>query len=117
VSIIDPITHHVSPFGGFVSPGLGEALGVGVGVVSVGVGVGVGVGVRVDGVGFGVGLRVGVADLVTVADREGTGRADLAGTDGGRRVRVFVLAGRGSAVGVAVPLGTAISGGLAGASR
>lgn len=94
MSIIDPLALHVSSFGGSESPGSGEAVGVGVVGVVVGVGVGVGVGVRVlVGVGLGVGCLVGVADLLTVADGEGTGRVDLTVTTGGRRVSGLFLGG------------------------
>jgi hypothetical protein len=48
--------------------------------VAVRVGVRVGVGARVVGVGSGVGFLVGVTDLPTVADREGIGLGDFAGT-------------------------------------
>lgn len=95
MSIIDPLPHHVSPFGGSVSPFpgmvfVGVRLGVAVGVV--------GVGVEVVGLGLGggdvVGRGLGVTDVLTVAEGVGEGRSGLLGETGALLIAGFVLLGR-----------------------
>ncbi|WP_198167187.1 hypothetical protein [Microbispora sp. ATCC PTA-5024] len=78
MSIIDAFPHHVPSSGGLVS--VGSSTGV---EVSLGAGVGVDVGVGV-GVADGacVGVRVAGADVLTVADGEAAGAADVAGVAG-----------------------------------
>ncbi|WP_449061628.1 hypothetical protein, partial [Planomonospora algeriensis] len=108
MSIIGPFPHHVSPFGGTVSPGSAVTLGVGFGVVVGGGGVGVGVvGVGL-GVGDVVGSVVGVADVLTVADGDGEGRGDLVGGAGGRVAAGLLLPG--VAVGDAEVRGSGVNG-------